>query len=75
MSKGSILTFETEVLQSGKVRVTIDIDEKIATFDWAIESEPSASASAVTFGEQKPKSIDLFFAMKFSSPGWKIGVE
>lgn len=75
LQRGSVLTFETEVLQSGKARVTIDVDEKIATFDWSVDSAPAPSASPVTFQADTSNKIDLYFAMKFTSPGWKISVE
>ena len=74
--------FDTEVLQSGKVRVSIEVDDRIATFDWSIEtstSTPVASPMATSLffsgNESKEDIIKLYFAMKFAGDDWKIGVE
>ena len=81
LHRGSTLIFDTEVLQSGKVRVTIEVDDKIATFDWSVEKSntPTASplANSLFFAasESKEDVIKLYFAMKFAGEDWKIGVE
>ncbi len=77
LMRGSILTFETQVLTSNKVRVTIEVDEKIVTFDWVIDTSQNKKgmAAGLAMGETKDHSIDLYFAMKFTSDEWKVGVE
>ena len=74
--------FDTEVLQSGKVRVSIEVDDRIATFDWSVEkssSTPGATPMAAPLlfaaSESKEETIKLYFAMKFAGEDWKIGVE
>ena len=74
--------FDTEVLQSGKVRVSIEVDDRIATFDWSIETStstpvalPMATSLFFSANESKEDIIKLYFAMKFASDDWKIGVE
>ncbi len=81
LRQGSTLVFDTEVLQSGKVRVTIEVDEKIATFDWAIEKSSTPATSPMTSPlffsalEGKDSVVKLYFAMKFAGDDWKIAVE
>ena len=82
LHRGSTLMFDTEVLQSGKVRVSIEVDDRVATFDWSIEkstSTPVASPMATSLffaaNESKEDVIKLYFAMKFAGDDWKIGVE
>ena len=75
------MTFDTEVLHSGKVRVTVEVDEKIVTFDWTVENAGlQASSPAIGFGfgmmnDNQDKNINLYFAMRFSGLDWRIGVE
>ena len=78
LKRGSLVTFETEVLASGKVRVTVEVDEKIVTFDWSLEkskTSPEGLLSAISMSEGQGDKINLFFAMKFIAEGWRIGVE
>ena len=72
--------FETEVLQNGKVRVTIETGDKNVTFDWNVKIPQNDSTSQMgMFGmmamAQEQKNIDLYFAMKFANQNWKISVE
>ena len=74
-----MLTFDTENLTSGKVRVSIEVDEKIVTFDWGIDqaaqsNQGLSSAIGMAMG-QACDAMNLYFAIKFHSLGWKIGVE
>jgi hypothetical protein len=78
LNRGSVLTFYTEVLQSGKVRVTIEINEKIVTFDWVVASASESPSMGFGFGMMggiEAKGVILFFALKFSQPDWRISVE
>ncbi len=78
LSRGSNLIFDTEVLQAGKVRITIEIDDKIATFDWNIEvasAAPPRSLISFAGGANMDESVRLYFAMRFAGEGWKIAVE
>ena len=82
LTRGSVVTFDTEVLQSGKVRVTVEVNDKIVTFDWTVEkasSVPTPAAAVVYgFGTSAPEqgqSIALYFAIRFSGLDWRIGVE
>ena len=70
------------MLQSGKVRVSIEVDDRIATFDWSVETStntpvasPMATSLFFTANESKVDAIKLYFAMKFAGDDWKIGVE
>ena len=83
LTRGSTLTFDTEVLQNGKVRVNIEVNEKIVTFDWQVEKPPAQTDTSMSplmaFGcgqkAEKSNEIRLYFAMKFTDPSWKVGVE
>ncbi len=83
LHQGSTLTFDTEVLQSGKVRATIEVDDRIATFDWSVEASASATGAAslsanpmlFTAASEKKDDKKLFFALRFAGDDWKVAVE
>lgn len=80
LKRGSVLSFDTELLQSGKVRVTVEVNDKIVTFDWPVElgkldNDQKASLGFGTDIGEQDESNSLYFAMKFSNEEWKIGVE
>ena len=71
LSRSCSLTFDTTVLSPDKIRVNVEVADKVATFDWCLPvSESVASTGAKTKDE-----TNLFFAANFSTEGWKIGVE
>jgi hypothetical protein len=39
LTKGSKLNIETEVLSNGKIRVSLEVQDKAVTFDWKINQE------------------------------------
>ena len=43
LESGRVITFETELIAVNKVRVTVEVCEKVITFDWMI---PSSTAAA-----------------------------
>lgn len=71
VTEGSVVTFDTEVLQPDKVRVTIEVSERIVTFDWTLDRQRSGSIPLSAGGAE----ASLFFLAKFSSPGWVVSVE
>jgi len=71
LTRGTMLTFDTENLLPGKIRVSIDVAGKIVTFDWVIED----ASSNINPMQQTDNDIELFFVMAFSYRGWKVGVE
>lgn len=79
LTRGSVLIFDTVVLQPDKVRVTIEVNERIVTFDWTPQgTQESTVSNAVSVGiaaavPQTDKN--LYFAMKFCHKDWKISVE
>ena len=58
--RGTIIIFEVNQLTPGKVRVSISVDDKQVTFDWAIE--------------EKDDCTKLYFAMGFQHSGWQVTV-
>ena len=72
LTRGTMLTFDTETLQPGKIRVSIDVAGKIVTFDWVIDDGLS---SVNQLQQADNNDIKLFFVMAFSYHGWKVGVE
>jgi hypothetical protein len=60
LGKGSMMTFASEVLPSGRVRVSVQVEQKEVTLDWSQAAPP---------GDQ------YFFALRFSHEDWKVGVE
>ncbi|XP_060075688.1 cytokine receptor-like factor 3 [Ylistrum balloti] len=79
MKKGSLLTFDLEELSNGKVRVSVELEEKVVTFDWKVPQPPGlvglpggCGLGGGLLGESKRK---FYFGMKFSHEDWKILVE
>lgn len=70
IKKGTTLTFQTELLPNGKVRVSVQVDNKEVTLDWRAhclkdpDHEPRETASP-----------SFYFALRFAQEHWKIGVE
>lgn len=60
--KGTTLTFQTESLPNGKVRVSVQVDDKEVTLDWKVPTPGN-------FGHK------FYFALRFAQEHWKIGVE
>ena len=76
LKRGSVLTFDTEVLDSGKVRVTIEVNEKIVTFDWSVDPSNSTPPNMCTTSLSSTESnVFLYFAVRCIHPDWKISVE
>ena len=76
LARGSVLTFDTEVLPNGKLRVNVEVDEKIVTFDWQVDfTNIKAKQPTESDGETVNQNFKLYFAMQFTSEDWKVGVE
>jgi hypothetical protein len=82
LTRGSVLSFETVCLPDGnKVRVTIEVNERIVTFDWSPEetrkstAESPVSLGGFAFPVGNEKDKNLYFAMRFCHKDWKISVE
>jgi len=81
ITSGSTILFDTELLPSEKVRVTIEVSEKIITFDWPLPDRPTQTSASTlsTFGagcEKEDKNqTSLFFAARLSSASWSVTVE
>ncbi|KAK3575847.1 hypothetical protein CHS0354_008029 [Potamilus streckersoni] len=77
LSRNSLLTFETESLPNGKVRVSVQVEEKDVTFDWRIGQSDGTRGllTGLAMLEGETASKNLYFAMMFSHEDWKVGVE
>lgn len=75
VTEGSVVTFDTEVLQPDKVRVTIEVSERIVTFDWTLDRRQSGSIPLSAGALGGGAEASLFFLAKFSSSGWVVSVE
>jgi hypothetical protein len=77
---GSSVTFDTELLPSDKVRVTIEVSEKIVTFDWPLPERPPPSGNLLSSlgpgcGKEDRNKTCLYFAARLSDTNWSITVE
>ena len=83
LTRGSVLSFDTVVLPDGdKVRVTIEVNERIVTFDWSPrETRKSTAESPISLGgfpfpaPGSEKDKNMYFAIRFHHKDWKISVE
>ncbi|XP_071129117.1 cytokine receptor-like factor 3 [Mytilus edulis] len=74
LTKGTKLNVETEVLSSGKIRVSLEVQDKAVTFDWKINEELNITQLA-GMGMGGSSDKQLYFGIIFSHEDWKIGVE
>jgi hypothetical protein len=79
---GSVVTFDTDVIQSNKVRVTIEVNDKIITFDWLLPDQSSAAAAMPFLGGMGGTQlgaghdkISLFFVSCLCAKRWSVTVE
>lgn len=70
IKKGTTLTFQTERLPNGKVRVSVQVDDKEVTLDWRVAASKAMSLSSLQPGEPA-----FYFALRFAQEHWKVGVE
>ena len=75
LTRGSAATIETEDLGNGKVRVSIEVEGKVVTFDWKAEQTQDVSQLMGLGMGTAASSVCLFFGMRFSHEDWKVGVE
>ncbi|XP_029635398.1 cytokine receptor-like factor 3 isoform X1 [Octopus sinensis] len=74
--KSSSVTFDTEVLSNGKVRVTIQVEEKEVTFDWNVPLTEPYLQTLNELDENYCRPRDKFyFAMVFANREWMVCVE
>jgi hypothetical protein len=71
LKQGSVVSFDTEVITSNKLRVTAEIDDKILTLDWLIEDAPSS----IMLMMSQPETKYLYFFVRFGNDDWKVCVE
>ncbi|KAL8588929.1 hypothetical protein ACOMHN_012967 [Nucella lapillus] len=70
IKKGTTLTFQTELLPNGKVRVSVQVDNKEVTLDWRARCLKDPDQE-----QRQTSSPSFYFALRFAQEHWKIGVE
>ena len=78
---GRVITFETERTAVNKVRVTIEVAEKVITFDWILPGVDAAAVNmsmpglggAARLADTDP--VSLFFFTRLSQPGVAVTVD
>ena len=73
LKPGSMVSFDTEVLTSNKLRVTAEIDDKILTLDWSIENATPHGTPMPMMSQ--PDTNYLYFFARFENDDWKLCVE
>ena len=74
--KGSSVTVDTEVQPNGKVRVTVQVEEKEVTFDWNLPFiEKYMNEHYADEQDHSRPNEKFYFAMVFANEEWKVGVE
>lgn len=75
LTKGSKLHVDTEVLSNGKIRVSLEVQDKAVTFDWKINQDLELTQMAGTGLTMEGARKALYFGIMFSHEDWRIGVE
>ena len=87
LESGRVITFETELIAMNKVRVTVEVCEKVITFDWQLPTrtaEPAVNAlpiNLVGLGDPAARGasadtnkVSLFFFTRLSHAGTRVTV-
>lgn len=75
IKKGSVVSFQAEELSNGKVRVSIQTEDKEVTFDWKVLNSSSSLGLLSAPGDASNSHIAFYFGIKFSQEDWKIAVD
>lgn len=80
IKKGSVVAFQAESLPNGKVRISVQTEDKEVTFDWKVDIAGGGEGIgmlglAATTGDSKKNSLGFYFGIKFSQEDWKIAVD
>ncbi|KAK0058945.1 cytokine receptor-like factor 3 isoform X1 [Biomphalaria pfeifferi] len=80
IKKGSVVAFQAERLPNGKVRVSVQTENKEVAFDWKVDlsnrsSGPLQMLTAPVIGDSSNNKVGFFFGIKFSQEDWKIAVD
>jgi len=81
LESGRVVTFETERTAANKVRVTIDVCEKVITFDWVLPGIGPAPVNTNVAGlgaaadVADTDHVSLFFFARLSQPGIAVTVD
>jgi len=86
LESGRVITFETELIAANKVRVTVEVCEKVIIFDWNLPVQRAqlsdnefnmgglASIGGVGTSAGTDK-VKLYFFTRLSSPGVSVTVD
>lgn len=75
LTKKSFIVFKTVEIHPDKVNITIEVDGKLAAYDWTVpktESSPSVVSGLMT---NENAELLLHYGAQFIHKGWKITVE
>ena len=80
IKKGSVVAFETELLSNGKVRVSVQHEDRVLTFDWKVDIklQPQLGMmgmASMGISEPSDDRKGLYFGIKFSQEDWKVAVD
>ncbi|XP_045214073.2 cytokine receptor-like factor 3 [Mercenaria mercenaria] len=76
LSRNSSISIETETLPNGKVRVSVQVEDKELTFDWNIDKQVTLGMIGGLGMTPLTESTQcFFFGMIFSHEDWKVTVE
>uniref|UniRef100_A0A0B7ANT8 Fibronectin type-III domain-containing protein n=1 Tax=Arion vulgaris TaxID=1028688 RepID=A0A0B7ANT8_9EUPU len=80
IKKGSVVAFQAESLPNGKIRMSIQTEEKEVTFDWKIDVPGGGNGGGSVgltnmTGNSDRNQGELYFGIKFSQEDWKIAVD
>ena len=76
LSRNSCVNVETETLPNGKVRVSIQVEDKELTFDWKVDRQVTLGMiGGLGMSPLTDSTQCFFFGMIFSHEDWKVNVE
>lgn len=86
---GRVITFETELIAAAKVRVTVEVCDKVITFDWNLPLASPMTPGGVpglaghgpglgvlgAAGSTESDKVSLYFFTRLSHPGVSVTVD
>ncbi|KAH9513082.1 Cytokine receptor-like factor 3 [Bulinus truncatus] len=80
IKKGSSVAFQAEQLPNGKVRVSVQTEDKEVAFDWKLDvsnycAQTLPLLKSPFMGDSADNKVGFYFGIKFSQEDWKIAVD
>lgn len=77
LTKGSSLTIETEEVEKGKIRTTLETGDRLVSYDWKLPQKSNQTSGLLSnFGMGgNANKTNLYFGIVLQNEDWRVCVE